>query len=225
MHDESTMRVERFPTRRTGRVAVRGAESPAAVRALWLVLHGYGQLAAPFLEGLRALDDGTRLLVAPEALSRFYDARSQLERHVDAPVGASWMTREDRLEEIEDQAGWLDVVHAEFAARVPEGTPLVVLGFSQGAAAAARWLARGTVRAAHLICWGAGLPPEVPLGPGSALGRTRCTLVIGERDRFIMAAQVAAERGRLEAAGFAYRFETFAGGHRLDDATLRRLAD
>lgn len=225
MRDEPTGRLERFPTRRTGRVAVRGPEDPSAVGALWMALHGYGQLAAPFLEGMRALDDGTRLLVAPEALSRFYDARSPLERHAEAAVGASWMTREARLDEIEDQATWLDVVHGAFAARLPAGTPLVVLGFSQGAAAAARWLARGHVRAAHLVCWGAGLPPDVPIGPGSALGGTRCTLVVGDRDRFVTPAQVEAERARLEAAGFAHRFVTFTGGHRLDDATLRRVAD
>lgn len=223
MIDEPAGRLERFPTRRTGRVTVRGPEDLSDVREWWLALHGYGQLAAAFLEGLRAIDDGTRLLVAPEALSRFYDARSPLERHAEAPVGASWMTREDRLEEIEDQAGWLDLVHGTYAARVPAGTPLVVLGFSQGAAAAARWLARGQVHAARFICWGAGLPPDVPVGPGTALGRTPCTIVIGDRDRFISPAQVEAERARLEVAGFAHRFETFSGGHRLDDATLLRL--
>ena len=211
-------------TERTARCAVRGPADPAQAAALWIVLHGYGQLAAEFLDGLRAIDDGRRLLVAPEALSRFYDARSPLERHAEARVGASWMTREDRLEEIADHLRWLDRVHAHYRGLVGPAVPLVVLGFSQGAAAASRWIARGAVEASHLICWGASVAPELPLGAEAPLGRTRCTLVVGDRDRFVPPDLLATERDRLDAAGFRYVFETFEGGHRLDDATLRRIA-
>src|SRR5919107_1722168 len=41
-------------------------------RELWVVVHGYGQLARRFIEWFAPLDDGTRLVIAPEALSRFY---------------------------------------------------------------------------------------------------------------------------------------------------------
>ncbi len=217
-------RLERFATSRTGRCAVTGPVVAADARELWIVLHGYGELAGPFLRGLRAIDDGSRLIVAPEALSRFYDARTPLASHSDAPVGASWMTREDRAEEIEDQAHWLGRVLAEYRGRVGPGVPLIVLGFSQGAAAASRWVARGGVDAAHLICWGASLAPELDLGEGSELARTRCTIVVGERDVFVTPDRVEAERARLEAAGFPHAFVQFAGGHRLDDATLLRVA-
>lgn len=225
MSGSTPPRLDRFTTTRTARCAVRGPSDPAEATELWIVLHGYGQLAGEFLDGLRAIDDGRRLLVAPEALSRFYDARSPLERHADARVGASWMTREDRLEEIADHLGWLDRVHAHYTGAVAAGVPLTILGFSQGAAAASRWIARGGVAPAHLICWGASVAPELPLGPESLLGRTRCTLVVGDRDRFVSAANLAAERDRLDAQGFRYAFETFEGGHRLDDATLRRIVD
>ena len=224
MPEPRDLRIERFPTRRTGRCAVLGPADPASVRELWVVLHGYGQLASRFLGGFGAIDDGSRLIVAPEALSRFYDARTPLASHVDAEVGASWMTREDRREEIEDQAHWLGQVAETYRARVSERVPLTVLGFSQGAAAASRWVARGLTAPAHLICWGASLAPELDLASGGPLASTRCTLVIGERDVFVSAEHVAKERSRLAAAGFTYAFERFAGGHRLDDATLVRLA-
>ena len=45
-----------------------------------------------------------RLLIAPEGLSRFYH-----EDHES--IGASWMTREERLEEIKDYLMYLDLVH------------------------------------------------------------------------------------------------------------------
>lgn len=224
MAEPITPRLERFATRRTGRCAVTGPVDPAEARELWIVLHGYGELAGTFLRGFRAIDDGSRLIVAPEALSRFYDARTPLASHSDAPVGASWMTREDRVEEIEDQMHWLGQVLGEYRGRIGRSIPLTVLGFSQGAAAASRWVARGGVRPAQLICWGASLAPELDLVAGSELARTRCTIVIGERDVFVTPDRVEAERARLEAAGFPHALERFAGGHRLDDATLERVA-
>lgn len=224
MPESTPARIERFVTRRSARCAVRGPTDPAQVKALWLVLHGYGQLAAEFLGGFDAIDDGTRLLVAPEALSRFYDARSTMERHAEASVGASWMTREDRNEEIADQLHWLQLAHDHYRALVGSAVPLTVLGFSQGTAAASRWVASGAAAPEQLICWGGSIAPELALGPDDAIGRTRCTIVIGDRDRFVPAEKLAAEQARLHSAGFRGDFVHFEGGHRLDDTVLRRLA-
>lgn len=224
MPDASSTRFDRFVTRRSARCAVRGPADPARAKELWVVLHGYGQLAAEFLAGFDAIDDGTRLIIAPEALSRFYDARSAMEKHAEATVGASWMTREARDEEIADQLHWLQQAHDHYRALVGPAAPLTVLGFSQGTAAASRWVANGAVAPVHLISWGASLAPELPLGVDSPLGRTRCTIVIGTRDRFVPVERLTAERDRLVAAGYRGAFEQFEGGHRLDDAMLRRLA-
>jgi predicted esterase len=170
------------------------------------------------------VDDGSRLIVAPEALSRFYDARSTPEAHREASVGASWMTREDRLHEIDDQRAWLQQVWEAYRPQMPHDAPLTVLGFSQGASAASRWVATGHVPARRLICWGASLAPELDLGPAAPLRRVATSIVIGARDRFAPPERIAAERARIEAAGFPVSFLTFAGGHRLDDPTLTRLA-
>jgi predicted esterase len=224
-HARADARIAHFTTRRTARCAVLGPGEPTAVRAVWIVLHGYGQLAAGFVAGFAAVEDGTRLIVAPEGLSRFYDARTDPGAHREASVGASWMTREDRLQEIDDQLAWLHLVWEAYRGQVPAGTPLTVLGFSQGAAAASRWVASGRVPAGRLVCWGGAIAPELDLGPRSPLRQVRTTLVAGSRDRFAGPAQVAAERARIERAGFPAAFVTFDGGHRLDDHTLRRLAE
>ena len=153
------------------------------MRDLWYVLHGYGQLAAPFLEDLRAIDDGSRLIVAPEALSRFYDGDLPARLHKDAKVGASWMTREDREAEIADYVAYLDAVHqsiARPARRRASASRSTVLGFSQGGATAARWVAGGRVNAARLVVWGSQFPPELDLAdPGAPLRRAETVLVIG----------------------------------------------
>src|SRR5258708_18756313 len=83
-------------------------DSSRGVGEVWFVCHGYGQLASRFLEKLRVLDDGRRYLVAPEGLSRFYLSESPTERR----VGASWMTREHRLAEIEDYVRYLHALDA-----------------------------------------------------------------------------------------------------------------
>ena len=55
---------------RTARYFTLGTAGPDT-RQLWLVCHGYRQLARRFLRGFRGLDEGSRLIVAPEGLSRF----------------------------------------------------------------------------------------------------------------------------------------------------------
>ena len=69
---------------RTARYALLGAVDERVDEA-WILCHGYGQLGMEFLESARALARPGRLLVAPEAMSRFYH-----EDH--ETVGASWMT-------------------------------------------------------------------------------------------------------------------------------------
>jgi len=223
---EHGIRSVSITVRRTARLALLGPQEPG-IRELWYVLHGYGQLAAPFLENFHAIDDGTRLLVAPEALSRFYEGDAQARLHKDAKVGASWMTREDRTSEIADYVSYLDTVHESILATIGNGAlppAITVLGFSQGGATAARWVASGRVSAARLVVWGSQFPPELDLAdPAAPIRRAQTTLVIGTKDVFATPKIVARETARLGDAGFPYRFVTFDGGHRLDDATLRAL--
>jgi predicted esterase len=49
--------------------------------------------------------------------------------------------------------------------------------------------------------------------------------VVGTRDEFATRDRVARQEAVLEAAGASYVRMDFEGGHRLDDATLRQLAD
>src|SRR5256714_11616751 len=114
---------------RTARYFTLG-ESLRGVAEVWFACHGYGQLAARFLEKLRALDDGRRHVVAPEGLSCFYLTESPAERR----VGATWMTREDRLAEIEDYVRCLDAVSDDVFQRIHRARVAGdALGFSRGA--------------------------------------------------------------------------------------------
>ncbi|MGH7569340.1 MAG: alpha/beta hydrolase [Gemmatimonadales bacterium] len=216
------MQEHRIPVIRTARYFTLGTFS-GAVGEVWFVLHGYGQLAARFLRSFEPLDDGSRMIVAPEALSRFYvDGVAPPHQK----VGATWMTREDRLTEIEDYVRYLDAVFTDVFRRVERGTRRVcVLGFSQGTATACRWLAQGSARADRLILWAGEVPPDLDLT--AARDRLRdldLTFVAGQRDGYITPKILSREEERLRSAGIPYRIVTFDGGHEIDGTALRGLA-
>ena len=195
---------------------VDGADDPQDV---WFLCHGYGQLASEFLDSARALEHPGRVLVAPEALSRFYH-----EDHKS--IGASWMTREDREREMEDYIRYLDLLHEQLFELIDRASVrLVVLGYSQGAATAARWAVRGRVDVDHLVLWGAATPPELDDDTAlAALRAIRVTLVGGSRDALFPERAREEQRSRLRGHGVPFSELSFEGGHRLDDATLLRLA-
>jgi predicted esterase len=210
---------------RTARYYTIG-EPGKGIAEIWFALHGYGQLAGLFVRKLAALDDGSRLIVAPEGLSRFYIGGVAGRPAAERAVGASWMTREDRLAEIDDQARYLDAVCAEVLEGI-EGSPvrLCVLGFSQGAAAAARWLRYGTTRAGRLILWGGEIPPDLDLSTErERFAALDLTLVAGTRDQFITSKILDQAKQRLEAHAIPFRLVTFEGGHEIDEDVLRQIA-
>src|SRR5213082_4296446 len=180
-------------------------ERPQGVAEVWFACHGYGQLAARFLEKLRVLDDGRRCVVAPEGLSRFYLSERPAERR----VGASWMTREDRLAEIADYVQYVDAVYQEVFHQLDRSQVTVhALGYSQGAATVARWTALGGAKIDRLTLWGGEFPPDLDLTPEPVRDRLRAarlSLVYGRADEFITSRVIATTVKRLRAHGVPVR--------------------
>lgn len=204
---------------RTARYWLSGAPTEAT-RSVWFLLHGYGQLAREFLSEFADVGDASRLLVAPEGLSRYY-RRGATGRE----VGATWMTREDRLNEIRDYIDYLDKVYAEVRKGVDGGELTAgVLGFSQGVATACRWAAMGRSHLDRLILWAGQVPPDLELTEyGDRLSALSPVLVLGDGDQYAGETELAAEQVRLKTAGVRHRVVRFSGGHRIDLPTLRPL--
>jgi predicted esterase len=164
------------------------------------------------------------VIVAPEGLSRFYLSESPGERR----VGASWMTREDRLAEIEDYVRYLDAVYDDVFRLVDRSRVTVhALGFSQGAATVSRWTAMGRSRVDRLILWGGEFPPDLDLTLEPVVERlrpARPALVYGRADQFITQKVVTTMAERLRAGGVPYQEMSFDGGHELSETVLRELA-
>ncbi len=190
---------------------------------LWIVLHGFGQLAGDFIEYFVELNDGSRVIVAPEALSRYYTASLSVPS-AERPVGATWMTREFRDAEMRDYVRYLDLLHAELAKKLrPRRT--IVVGFSQGGATASRWATRGNASIHTLVLWGATLPPDLDLhATRERLAGLQLKLVIGRTDQYISGDAVAAERKRLAEANVPAEFIEYDAGHSIKRAVLIDLA-
>jgi predicted esterase len=197
------------------------------IRDVWFVCHGYGQLASEFLREFEVIASPSRLIVAPEALSRYYIQDKPGFHGPDAKIGATWMTREDREAEIDDYVEYLDRLYETIFERVPrESARVTVLGFSQGGATANRWLTRGRAQADRLLMWGCLLASDSDLNEAAAFFRdVELTLVYGTRDQFADTGMIADYEKLLASHAVPYRAESFAGGHRMDRDTLMRLAN
>ena len=197
--------------------------SPGQATDLWVVIHGYGQLAADFAGAFEVLVDDHSAVVAPEALNRYYkDAERQAGPHTDTPVAATWMTRVYRDAEIADYVEYLDKLAA--AVR-PPGARLGVIAFSQGVATAWRWVALGSTSFDRVIMWAGALPPDLDVTNHRARFPAHgVEIVYGTRDAQLPWIGVEEQRERLTAGGLPFVVTTFDGGHRIDRDTLVALA-
>ena len=202
----------------TARYYTLGALRPET-REIWFVLHGYGQLAEYFLGHFEPIASESRFFVAPEALSRFYFSRDP-ER-----IGASWMTRENREAEIRDYLAYLNEVAQQTMAGANHDVSVTVLGFSQGATTASRWVTLGGLAANRLIMWAGPMARDVDLDAyASTLDRLNLTYVVGDEDILITPARAEEEKNRLERHRISYQHVPFKGGHNMDEAVIKELA-
>lgn len=213
------MQEHHFSVPCTARYFTLGTPGPDTTD-VWIVCHGYGQLAGTFITAFEPIASPSRLIVAPEARSLFYT------NHARREVGASWMTREDRLTAIADYVRLLDAVHGRvFTTIRRSAVSLTVLGFSQGGATATRWITHGRAVADRLILWGELLPPDLDLDVAwGKLEDARLTFVVGSQDRYVDADRFRSTEATLLDHDIPYETIRYDGGHWIDREALSRLA-
>jgi predicted esterase len=179
---------------------------------LLIVLHGYGQLAEHFIRKFHQLPENY-YIVAPEAMHHFYLNGSS------GRVGASWMTKENRINNITDNNEYLNNL-VDFLQTENEFSELLVLGFSQGGATAARWNAQRK-DIDQLILWASVFPPD--LEESSFSNSKNGTFVIGKQDEFYDAVAQDKEINKYRSLGF--EIVVYDGKHDIDADTLKNLLD
>ena len=211
---------------RTARWWTSNPPDGVALRGTLYVLHGYGQLPAFFIRKFQAQVNAGWRVVAPEGAHRFY------LKGTEGRVGASWMTREARLDDIADQMQFLDALRDQLDAESDAG-PNVLLGFSQGASTALRWAALGKGGARcwdGLIAHSGVIPPDLPALDGDISDGPALDVVVGTVDPYIQdpASRFrTAEQAWAEAGGDPnrIRLHTFQGAHDVNTAVVTRVLD
>ena len=194
-------------------------ELSADTKQIWFVLHGYGQLGRYFLNKFESIVEKNICVIAPEGLSRFYlETPSQSKRKSDR-VGATWMTRENREMDIENYIRYLDNVYTQEIK--DRKLPVTVLGFSQGAATASRWVMRGNVKFDRLVLWAGIFPPDMNFESGSAILQSREVIfVYGKRDPFLTAERFKEMEALTAKLKITPKIITFDGEHDIDKGAL-----
>jgi predicted esterase len=185
---------------------------------IWLIIHGYGQLAGRFIEKFGTLIGNHAALVVPEAMQRFY---------LDGPhnkVGASWMTREDRETDIADNHRYLNRVIDEIRVRTKKEPVWRILAFSQGTATACRWLAQSDINPASLTLWAGMWPEDIDSQDlSSKLKSTQCFWILGNDDPYYHSDMLKKQQSLLESWNIEPEVISFEGGHHIDEPTLQLL--
>ncbi|REG92124.1 alpha/beta hydrolase [Algoriphagus antarcticus] len=189
-------------------------------KEIWLVLHGYGQLAEFFLRKFQGFDSPDRLFVAPEATNYGYlDGFS-------GRVGANWMTKHERETAIRNNHRFLDLLMGELLSQYLERPKINVLGFSQGAATATRWGSRWIGEVNLLVLWAGGFAQDMILEDArEKFSKTKFTLVLGDQDEFITPESIEIQHQLIKNLGKAVKKLTFSGGHEIDIEMLSRILD
>lgn len=206
-----------FKTEKTTRYFSLG-ELNKQTENVWIVLHGYGQLPQFFIKKFEALTTEKSVIFAPEALNRFY-----LEGF-KGRVGASWMTSDDRVLEIEDYINYLT---AFFTAQVKPfmnaNCQINVIGFSQGAATACRWVNSGLVKVNQLVLWAGSFPHDLNFDLAKQVfSKLKLTLVVGKSDEYSAILLVNNHQQKLNELAIEHQLIEFEGGHDIDRITLEK---
>lgn len=176
------------------------------------VLHGYGQQAKYFIRKFQTLFDDF-LVVAPEGMHRFYLKASS------GRVGASWMTKEAREDDIADNIRWLNDVDERISAEFHPKRK-ILLGFSQGGATAARWHHKGLPNFDALILWACVFPPD--LKPEDEINSEyQQHFVLGEEDEFYDKSTQSDLIRFYKNKGFSTH--RYAGVHDIHIPTLKNI--
>jgi predicted esterase len=180
-------------------------------RHILIALHGYGQLAQFFYRKISFLSEDWGILV-PEGPHRFYLEGSS------GRVGASWMTKEWRAQDIEENIAYLQQLIEKVWAEHPH-TTFHLLGFSQGGATAARLFQRCPELFAQLILWASVFPPDLEKQVFPT--EKKLDFVLGKQDPYFD------EDNQLkvlhEYVTLGFKTHTFQGLHDLDQHMLLSL--
>ncbi|MFN3917872.1 MAG: alpha/beta hydrolase [Flavobacteriales bacterium] len=205
---------------KTARYFVLGQPSEKTKR-IWFVYHGYAQLANYFLKKFESLDNEQDMIIAPEGLHRFYWSG------FSGKVVASWMTKEDRLNDIDDYVNFLNRVYDEVISSFKnfENKPEIIsLGFSQGTATVCRWITLSNKEIDRLIIWAGAFPEDINYFEKKELfASLKPIWISGNKDGFLPEEKVRSILNLMTENEIPFKRIVYEGSHTIDEKALFEL--
>ena len=191
------------------------------INNVWIVLHGYGMLSEYFVKKFECIINETTLVIAPEATNRFYLGNNYTR------VGASWMTKLDREQEIRDNILFLDKLFSIIKKEIGhDNFKLNTLGFSQGGPALVRWLMSNKLNTNSLILWGSDIPKDSLVTENkSRWNSINLKIVIGKNDEYINEEKKQEFVGVVKSYGLKYELIEYEGSHKIIEEELKKIAN
>lgn len=199
-------------------VYYQSSQITSKTKEIWFVLHGYGQLPQYFIRKFQSISNDSRVIIAPGGLSRFYlDGFS-------GRVGSTWMTKEERLLDIDNYIKYLDSVAQEVLMQTSEGVKVTLLGFSQGSATVCRWAEKLGFPFEKLILHSGAFPPDIDFsGLGNKLSGKQVFMLRGDEDEFIDEKRKQEQRTLIEKLNVDVVEIEFEGKHDIHTDSLREI--
>lgn len=213
------MITRKIKTLKTAKIIVKGNLESQKISRFIILLHGYGQLAEIFIRNFSVLDEQENVLIVPEALNRFY-----LEGF-SGKVGANWMTKLEREDEIGDQIEYLNnIVQLYKNESWFRSAEKVVFGFSQGTATAVRWILNSDFNPNQLILWGGAFPNDVDFIKSSEISKNcKITICIGDEDEFISEKRLKENEKLLDENEIRHELILYKGKHKIYKEVLKEI--
>ena len=209
----------KFRTEKTAHYFTHGALTEKT-KFVWVCLHGYGSLAKYFIQKFEFLNPEQHFVVVPEGLNRFY-----FEGVNERPV-ASWMTKEDRLDEIADYVEMLERLRKNLNWDRNPDVQVIYLGFSQGVSTLIRWMTNIRPRCNHLMLWAGSIPEDILLEPHqSYFGSFSSHYFIGKSDPYYKVERSNEIEQLLQQAGMKTQLQWFDGEHKIVDTVLQQWVE
>ncbi|MEK6479931.1 alpha/beta hydrolase [Catalinimonas sp. 4WD22] len=185
---------------------------------LWVVLHGYGQLAPYFIQKFSFLDDKA-FVVAPQGLSLFY------LQGTSGRVGASWMTKENRQMAINNYISYLDHTYRiGYKEMNLQPKSISMLGFSQGVSTLIRWLVSSQISFDKLVMCAGSFPEDIELvSSRKVFSGKPCYYFYGDQDPYIKEDSIDRLGEKFQHYGLQVKFLKFAGKHEVPQSLIQQL--
>jgi len=181
--------------------------------SLWIVIHGYAQLAKDFIDEFEFLNESRTLIIAPEGLSKFYSRNR---------IGSSWMTKEDRINEINDYLKYLDSLFSILKIKYDLSDTLInLLGFSQGVHTAVRWFINSNIVFDNLILCSSDFPADADFNKlNQKLERSKMFYMHGDKDEIVSGKTFKSGIELLKSKNTPFEKIIFEGKHEIHSQTL-----